>query len=196
MTAASSVRLLMLGTLAVLSLTGCPSTGMPRRALMVVQPHFNAAEYSEPRSVLEEIGLQIQVASITRNSIAAYAEEMTLQPDLLVEDVAVEEYDIIVFVGGYPYNAEREDFIRLAQVAGTGDRIVAGICNGVITMANSGMLTGVSVAALTYHPASALEGRGAVLVEQPVVQDGRFITASGPDASMGLGEQIRAALEV
>ena len=113
----------------------------------------------------------------------------------LSREAAKLDYDVIVFVGGYPYNPNGSEEHRIAQEAVAEGKLVTGICNGVITLAKAGVLEGKRVTALTYHPASKLENEGAILTDTDVERDGLVITGNGPDASSKFAAAIAAALE-
>jgi putative intracellular protease/amidase len=171
-----------------------PTPVPPTRALLVIQEHFNESEYSEPRTLLEEEGVVVTVASFTMEVVTAYGNAARVEPDLLVGDVQAEEYDIIIFVGGYPYDPDLTEMHRIAQDAQAAGRALAGICNGVITLANAGVLQGVQVTDLIYHDAAVLEEAGAILSDADVERDGPVITGSGPGAAREFGEVIVQAL--
>ena len=193
----------------VLVLTGCstvaaeptptpvPPTSTPeppKRALLVIQEHFNASEYGEPRTLLEEAGVVVSVAASSMDVVTAYAQEAEAQPDILLSQVQAADYEVIVFVGGYPYDPEDPEMHRIAQDAVAEGRFVAGICNGVITMGQAGVLDGKRVTSLYYHPASELDGTGAILVFADVERDGLIISGNGPGASHEFGQAIVQAL--
>ncbi len=166
-----------------------------QRALFILQEHFNDSEYGEPRTTLEEKGIAVIVASAPLDTVTSYEGWTKVQPDILLSEVRAADYDIIVFVGGYPYNANGAQAHRIAQETVAEGKFVAGICNGVIAMARAGILDGKRVTALTYHPASELEEEGAILTSDTVERDGIIITGNGPAASSQFGEAIAAAME-
>ena len=118
-----------------------------------------------------------------------------MQPDVLLSDVRAADYDAIVFVGGYPYDPDVPEMHRVAREAIAEGKLVAGICNGVITLAKAGVLEGKRVTVLTDQPASELEEARAILTDALVEHDGLIITGNGPEASSQFGEAIVAALE-
>jgi acetyl esterase/lipase/putative intracellular protease/amidase len=166
-----------------------------KQALFIIQEHFNASEYSKPRTTLKIRGVVITVAAPSLDTVTAYAGEIEVQPDILLSDAHAADYDVVVFVGGFPYDANDQQAHRIAQEAVAEGKLVAGICNGVIAMANAGILQGKQVTALIHHPDSDLESQGAILSEADVERDGLIITGNGPDASKEFGEAIAAALE-
>ena len=184
-------------SLIVLLMAGCGGTQNSggKKALLVIQESFNASEYGEPRAKLVDMGATVTVASSTLDELTAYAGEAKAQPDVLLGDVRGADYDVVVFVGGYPYSPDDPEMHRIAQEAVAEGKLVAGICNGVITLAKAGVLEGKQVTALVYHPAAELEGRGAILVSGAVVRDGLIITGDGPSASREFAQAIVTALE-
>jgi putative intracellular protease/amidase len=165
-----------------------------KRSLFVIQEHFNASEYGEPRAILERKGVAITVAAASREVVTAYAGEMVVQPDVSWSQANAADYDVLVFVGGYPYDADDPQVQQLVRDAVAEGKLVAGICNAAIAMAKAGVLEGKRVTALTYHPASELENEGAVLTDATVERDGLFISGNGPDACVPFGAAIAEAL--
>jgi putative intracellular protease/amidase len=163
--------------------------------LFVIQGHFNASEYGEPRAILEEMGVAITVAASSLNPVSSYENKKKVQPDVLVSDAKAADYDVIVLVGGYPYNPDNPEAHRLAQEAAADGKLLAGICNAVIAMAKAGVLENKQVTNLTYHPASLLEEGGAIPTAGSVKRDGLIITGNGPAASIEFGEAIAEALK-
>jgi putative intracellular protease/amidase len=166
-----------------------------KRALFVIQEHFNASEYGEPRIILGRLGVTTTVAASSLDTVASYESKKKVQPDILVSDAKAADYDVIVLVGGYPYDSDDPETHRLAQEAAAGGKLLAGICNGVIAMAKAGVLENKQVTDLTYHPASLLEEGGAIPIDGRVKRDGLIITGSGPAASVEFGEAIAEALK-
>jgi putative intracellular protease/amidase len=144
--------------------------------------------------MLEEQGVAVVVASAPLDIVTSYEGQIKVQPDIMLSDVRAADYNVIVFVGGYPYKVNGPQAHRIAQEAVAEGKFVAGICNGVIAMAKAGILKGKRVTALAYHPASELE-EGAILTDANVERDGLIITGNGPGASLQFGEAIAAALE-
>ncbi len=195
-------------TVIVFPLVGCstatpiPPTVIPsptpipqKRALFVLQEHFNPSEYGEPRAILEEKGAVITVAAPASGVVKSYGERIELEADLLLGDVRATDYDIIVFVGGYPYDDDDAEIQRIAREAMAENKVMAAICNAVIALAKAGVLEGKQVTSLQYHEALELENGGATLTDDQVHRDGLIITGNGPGASLEFAEAIGAALD-
>lgn len=193
------------GALAGLTVTSTPvpptatPTPVPtlgnKQVLLVIQERFNESEYGKPRAMLEKKGAVVTVASLSLDVVKSYSGGKRVQPDISLSDVRAANYDAIVFVGGYPYDPNVPAMHHVAQEAIAEGKLVAGICNGVITLAKASVLEGKRVTTLTYQPVSELEEAGAILTDAPVERDGLIITGNGPEASQQFGEALVAALE-
>lgn len=188
--------LIILLVVVVLFTAGCktPEEEVTMNALMIIQESFNADEYGIPRKALEESQVNVTVAGTSLESLKAYANADKVTPDYLLEDIRVDHYDLIVFVGGYPYQTDIPEMHRIAREAVAGGVKIGAICNGVITLAEADVLEGIKVAELTYHPADILEDAGAVLVADFVVRDGSFITACSSGVSLQFGTALVEAI--
>ena len=112
---------------------------------------------------------------------------------------AVEEYDGIVVIGG----AGSPEFLwghsgLRALVTGfaASGKVVAALCLSPVVLARAGVLAGKR-ATVFRTPDSVAEMRkgGGDLRADPVVVDGRIITANGPTAAQRFGEEILSALK-
>ena len=144
-------------------------------ALFVIPDRFSVVEYRLPRTILEELGATVTIA--TYSSEAALGSDGRLvEPAAHLEDVHAGDYNAIVFVGGTGVRTGDPEVQRIVQEALAEDRVVAAIC------AAQGILT----------RAGAIEANGA---DGPYVErNGKIITASGPIKSRAFGEAIAAAL--
>jgi protease I len=70
------------------------------------------------------------------------------------------DYDVIVFVGGYQYDADDPEAHRIAQEAVAERKLLAAICIAPITLAKAGVVEGKRVTAST--GVSQLKAAGAV----------------------------------
>jgi protease I len=163
-----------------------------RRVLMVIYRRFEEAEYGVPRTMLEENGATIMVASSSRDVLRGH-EGMEVSPDVALSEVRAGDYDAIVFIGGYAYQKDDPEAQRVVREAAAGGRLVAAICVAPITLAKAGVIDGKRVTASTGH--AELRAAGGILSNAAVERDGLIITANGPRAARAFGEAIVAALE-
>jgi protease I len=173
---------------------------MPRlqgkKVLMVVAANdFRDEEFFEPFNVLRRGGATITVASsIKGQAIGALGGKIAT--DRLVAECKAADYDAVVFVGG-PGSSE---FFKdpgaqaLARDAAAGSKVLAAICIAPVTLANAGVLKDKQC---TCFPSvqSQLAARGAKLVGQDVVRDGKLLTATGPAAAPAFAETLAKMLE-
>jgi len=170
-----------------------PASG--KKVLMVVAGrNFRDEEYEDPREILEEAGVQITVASLSLGECRG-VYGMTVQPDLLLDDTNMSDYDGILFVGGsgsdeYFNNASAHSLVQEAFEAG---KVVAAICIASQTLANAGIIKGKRVTAFS-SVKDGLTAAGAIYTGKDTEIDGTIITASGPGAAKEFGRAIVQAL--
>jgi protease I len=167
-----------------------------RKALFIIaHKNFRDEEFAHPKAVLEKQGVKVTVASSSTQKAVGMLG-MTVQPDILLSEVKVDDYDLVVFVGGSGSDEYWEDAAahRIAETAFQEGKIVAAICIAPVTLANAGLLKGRKATVFS-SCVDQLKEKGAIYADQPVVQDGRIITASGPDAANSFGEVLLEALK-
>ncbi|MGD2253805.1 MAG: DJ-1/PfpI family protein [Anaerolineales bacterium] len=188
--------------LAALLLSGCAgeeigsapdqlADAAPKTALMVIYDRFEETEYGLTRQELENAGVVVYVAASSLEAVQGHQGTEVL-PDLLISEAHGGDYDAVIFVGGYAYDMEDEEAIRLAQEAVDAGKVVAAICVAPITLARAGVLE--AKRATTSMPPAAIESFGAIYTGALVEQDGLIITGNGPAASALFGQTIVAAL--
>jgi protease I len=179
----------MPAAVAKVSVSGAELDG--QRALLVIYDRFQEREYAIPRTILEDAGVLVTVASSSLKPLTGTGGGK-VHPDLLLADVIGTNYEAIVFVGGQGYETNDPEAQRLAREAFAGKKVVAAICIAPITLAKAGVLEGkrVTGALKPVH----LENAGAIFTGALVESDGQVITASGPAGSREFGEAIAAAM--
>lgn len=191
--------------LLILLLTGCvgnksqPSKGdmslAGKKILMVIAPmNFRDAEYNEPRSVLENSGAEIKVASIQKGTSIG-AEGTKVEIDLTVSEVNVGDYDVVAFIGG-PGMAEiiDDDSLQiLAKKFYDAGKLTTAICVAPAILAKAGILSGKQATAWSGSENDLTAG-GASYTGEPVTIDGKIVTADGPTSARAFGEKIAELL--
>lgn len=161
-----------------------------KAVLIVAHRDFRDEEYKEPREVLEEAGVGVTVAC-SQPGVAQGKLGMTVKPDITIDQIDVDEFDIIVFVGG-PGSAEYfDDSIahQIARDAVEKDKVLGAICIAPATLANAGVLKGKRATVFSSE-VSALEAGGAIYTAKSVEKDGKIVTANGPAAANEFGEAL------
>jgi protease I len=169
-----------------------PTAPATKQALFVIYKRFEETEYGKPHAILEDAGIIVTVASSSLDTVTGHLGTQ-VEPDIALSDVHAADYDAIVFVGGYGYNKNDPEAIRVAQEAAAEGKVLAAICVAPITLAKAGVLEGKR--ATSSIPPSTLTEAGAIYTGALVERDGLIITANGPKAARLFGETIAAALE-
>jgi len=166
-----------------------------KKALFIIAAKdFQEQEFSRPFSALSREGVAVTVASTVKGQ-AIGTDGSKARVDLLLADARVEDFDVIVFIGG-PGAAQYVDdplAHALAQDAVKKKKLVAAICMGPLILAKAGILKGKKA---TVFPtlSEPLKQAGAKYSAKPVERDGRIITADGPDSAAAFGNEIVKAL--
>jgi 4-methyl-5(b-hydroxyethyl)-thiazole monophosphate biosynthesis len=119
-----------------------------------------------------------------------------LVPDLALDEVMGQEFDMIVLPGGLPgadhLDADERihDLLRRHHAE---DRYAAAICAAPKVLASAGLLSGKSV---TSYPGavSLAEFPEVEILDTPVVVDGKVITSRGPGTAMDFALQLIESL--
>ena len=173
---------------------------MPKKVLFIVAPQgYQDHEYSAPKKILEESGLEVITASKNKG-LCHGAFGSTTQATLSLDQVQVKDYDAFVFVGGpgatlYQHDSQAHS---LAQEALKQNRILAAICISPTTLAYAGVLKGKKATVWDDGQGTQikiLEDNGATYLAQDVVVDGNLITANGPPAAEKFGQAILEKLK-
>lgn len=176
-----------------------PTPSVKRVVLIIAHENFADPEYTEPRAVFEAAGFEITVASSSLET-ATGGQGTQVQPDILVSDVAVGDYDAFVFVGGMGCMEywDNPDAHRIAQDAVAEGKVLAAICAAPVILARAGMLEGKQATVANsgwQEGVSELEAGGATYTGAAVERDGLIVTGNGPSASRQFGETIVTVLE-
>ena len=165
-----------------------------KKILMVVAPaNFRDEELLEPKKVFEGYGAQVTVTSTAREPKGMFGARVSAEP---VEDMDVNEYDALVFVGGSGasvyFNNTR--ILEMAKQSYEKGKITAAICIAPVILANAGILEGKKATVWNGEFKTMLESKGAQYTGNSVEQDGKIITANGPSAAKQFGETISKSL--
>ena len=162
--------------------------------LIISKENFRDEELFETKRVLEAAGVRTAIAStrmgVVRGQLGGMAEARTRLNELRVDD-----YDAIVFVGGLGAGEYFQNPIalKIARDAAAKSKVLAAISIAPTILANAGVLRGVKTTSfLSERP--VLERAGATYTGVPVERDRLIITAVGPMAASQFGRAIVDAL--
>jgi len=166
-----------------------------KKVLMIIAHRdFRDEEYERPRQILEARGAMVTVASSSLE-VAKGMLGAKVKPDILLENVEVEDYDAIIFIGGVGATEYWDDPTAhaIARKAVERSKVLAAICIAPVTLAKAGVLEGRRATAFS-SAVKELEAGGAACTGAEVERDGLLITATGPDAAAKFGEEIARTL--
>jgi len=164
---------------------------------IIAQNNFRDEELQKPKDILEKAGYEVKVASITTNTATGMLGAR-VTPDLRVKDAKVEDYDLIVVVGGSgsPELAKHEEVLFLLREASSENKKLGAICLGPMVLAKAGVLEGKRATVYrTTESVNALEQGGASFVDDTVVVEEDLVTANGPSASEVFGNELLKLLQ-
>lgn len=168
-------------------------------AMIIAFKDFRDEEYFIPKQVLKSGGSKITtVSSELGKAIGTYGGEVNV--DLTLDKLKVDDFDIIIFVGGSGALKYTEDETcwEIAQESVLKNKILGAICVGSVILARAGILSGkkatVWSSPLDKSAVKILKEEGAIYEDNQVVQDGNIITANGPQAARKFGETILRTL--
>ena len=158
---------------------------------MIVAPlGFQDLEYSHPREEFEKARFNIQVASL-QSGIARGAFETQVTIDLLVDEVNVDDFDAVVFIGGggMVELVDNANLQALAKKFILAKKLTTAICIAPMILANTKLLTGRKG---TVHTSGKDDfiNTGVNYTGDDVTIDDNIITASGPPAAREFGQKI------
>ncbi len=170
---------------------------MSKVLMIVAQKGFRDEELLVPKEVLERAGHSVKVASLTRAK-ATGSLGAAVTPDMAVFEANPDFFDCIVVVGGpgSPVLADTPEVTELLIAASAKGKLIGGICLGPMALAKAGVLNGRGATIWPDRSAIALlRETGAQYRAEPVVADGRVVTADGPQSAAKFGAELAARLK-
>jgi len=162
---------------------------MKKAVMIIALEMFRDEEYAEPKAVLEKAGLAITTAS-SKLGMATGKLGMQAKVDITLDQVKVEDYDAVLFVGGpgsFNYHHDLKAH-RIAQEAVNLGKVLGAICGAPPILAYAGVLKGKK--ATMFDDTGDLAKGGATYTGAGVEIDGKIITATGPRTAAAWGEAI------
>ncbi len=165
-----------------------------RVALVIPHQGYREEELDAPRAALLAEGAEVVVASSSLGAASGMAGARC-DPDRLYSALDPDRLDGLVFVGGLGASEYFEDRTahRLAQDALRAGAVVGAICAAVSTLAEAGLLAGLTVCG---DPSRHLHltAREARVVDEPVRTSSTIVTGRGPADAPAFAQALVAAL--
>ncbi len=160
---------------------------------MIAPERFRDEELLEPKRALERSGIGVTVAS-TRSGMATGMLGASVPIDCTVQQASAEDHDALAIAGGAGSPAHLWDSAPLRSLVlafHRADKPVAAMCLSGAVLARAGVLHGRrATVSPTRRAILELRRAGAAYAAEPVVVDGKIITASGPEAAAAFGAAI------
>lgn len=172
-----------------------PKEPAKKAVFIIAFRDFRDQEYFTPKWILEKGGIETKTASVKRG-IAVGADGGDADVDLILNEVNINDFEAIIFVGGPGCldDLDNETSYRLVKDAVSQNKILAAICIAPVILAKAGVLkeknATVWTSALDRGTIKILEQSGAYFADEKVVRDGRIITANGPSAAEDFANKI------
>ena len=166
------------------------------KILMIIAfDQFRDEEYVIPRKILENNGYKVVVASY-KTGIAKGMLGSKVKVDIPLEDVKVNEYDGVIFVGGGGASIyfNNPTALKIANEFYNKGKIVGAICIAPVILANAGLLSGKKATCWPSYE-KTLKEKGVIWSDKNVEIDGSIITGNGPAAANEFGEKYLKLLK-
>ena len=167
---------------------GMGSLSGKRIAMIIAPENYRDEEFQIPYEYFKEKGAEVDVFS-TRKGTATGMLGGSFEVEKTLDELNVDEYDAIVFVGGSgtPIVRSNDTALKIAKEAAEKGKVLGAICWSPTVLAKAGVLKGKRATVwLGDDPeygmktSEVLEKYGAVYTGEGHTIDGNIVTAKGP----------------
>jgi len=168
------------------------------KALFIVaQQGYQDLEYGVPKQILEQAGIETVTAAKVKG--VASGKVHSTMATLALGEVRVEDYEVIIFVGGpgaVRYQQDKEAHRIALQTVEKGI-LLGAICIAPTILAYAGVLKNKQATVWNEdgEEAPLFKKMGITFTGKAVTQDGKIITANGPGAARDFGKKIVEILQ-
>lgn len=158
---------------------------MKKRVLCLLAPGFEEIEMITPVDLLRRAGAEVVLASVPREKQVTGRCGVSVQADATLDEVAGQEFDVLLIPGGPGVKALRSDGrpAQLAKAYAQRGKPVAAICAAPTVLADAGLLGGKRFTAHFSVHEELPQAAGA----ERVVEDGNLITSRGAGTALDFG---------
>lgn len=167
--------------------------------LVVAQKDYQPIEYASPRTILENNGVKVIIVSNQLGLAQSVKNYNSVNVDLNLADVNVNEFDGLFFIGGpgaldYLDNEISYNLLRQWQETG---KPYGAICISPRILAKAGVLKSKKATGWDGdgNLGKILFDNGAQYIKEKVVVDGNVVTADGPSSAEEFGKKILEVLK-
>ncbi len=162
--------------------------------LIIAHEGYQPIEYGKPKKTLEDADFQVVTAS-DKPGIATATDHSTTTIDIVLDEVNVDDYAGVVFIGGSGCleHLDNEVSYRIIRKAVEDYKLLGAICVAPRILAKAGALNEKNATGWDNDgllPGIYEQYNVSYLPEVNVVTDDVIITATGPKAAKDFGEEI------
>lgn len=155
------------------------------RALILTADKFEDTELIVPYFRLLGAGARVDIAAPTMDRIAG-EHGYSVEPDLTIDSVDHDEYDLLIVPGGFPDGAPAtvrrlDEAQQIARSFFEDGRPVACICHGPWLLASAGVIAGRRLTSYWHDGVPEdIKAAGGLWEDSEVVVDGNLVTSRWP----------------
>ncbi len=167
---------------------------MKKAALIIASQEFRDEEYFITKEVLEKNNITVKTVCDKTKAIGRFGGEA--QADILINELKVDNFDAIVFIGGSGAVKllDNELSYELARETLSQKKLLAAICIAPTILAKAGVLENRQATvwsnSMDKSAVKILLENGAVYQEKPIIKDNNIITGQDHKAAREFGEAI------
>jgi protease I len=149
-----------------------------KRAIIITGPGFEDSEFIYPYYRLQEAGFSVDVATSNNKEVTG-KHGVPTNPTVNLKDLNPQQYDLLVIPGGNeaPDRMRQvQEILDFTKAMYDQEKIIASICHGPWVLISARIIKGKK--ATCYKGCKDdLINAGAIYLDEPVVVDGKLVTA-------------------
>jgi protease I len=155
------------------------------KAVILTADKFEDLELFVPYFRLLADGVRVDIAAPTMDEIEG-EHGYAISPDVLIDDVDPDDYDLLLIPGGFPDGAPAtvrriEHAQEIARSFFAASKPVASLCHGPWLLVSADLVRGRTLTSYWHDGVpEEIVGAGGNWVDEPVVVDGELVTARWP----------------
>jgi len=159
--------------------------GISTAAVILTADKFEDLELLVPYLRLLDAGAQVHIAAPSLDDIGG-ENGYSIAPDVLIDDVDPDDYDLLIIPGGFPDGAPAtvRGIPRAQEIARSffdKNKPVAAICHGPWLLVSADLVRGRHLTSYRHDGVpEEIQAAGGVWEDHPVVVDGNLVTSRWP----------------
>lgn len=156
-----------------------------KKAIILTADKFEDMELFFPLFRLLEEGWDVKIAAPKKEAING-ENGYTLEPDMIIDEVNPDDYDLLIIPGGAPDGApsvvrKTKKAQEIAKSFFTQNKPVGSICHGPWTLADANVIKGKHLTSYWHDGVPEdIKKAGGIWEDKEVVVDGNLVTSRWP----------------